>query len=170
MAISERAPDTITLRAATVDDAATILAITRAAFEEFRSRLDPPSGALDETLAELVASAFQPDRGVTLAFMDGAAAGALRWEVHAQRAYLYVGRVAVLPAYRRQGVASALMRWADDHARALGLPAVQFGVRLQAPQNIHFYQCLGYYVAEYSGHTGFDHPTFVWMRKDLTST
>jgi ribosomal protein S18 acetylase RimI-like enzyme len=167
MAISEHAPDTITLRAATVDDAQVILEITRAAFEEFRNRLEPPSGALNETLESLIANTFQPDRGATLAFMNGEPAGAARWEVQPQRAYLYVGRVAVLPAYRRRGIASALMQWVDDHARALGLPAVQFGVRLQAPQNIRFYERLGYYVAEYSGHAGFDHPTFVWMRKDL---
>jgi ribosomal protein S18 acetylase RimI-like enzyme len=150
-----------------VDDAPIILAITRAAFEQFRERLDPPSGALRETLESLVESAFQPDRGVTLALVDGEPAGALRWSVQPQRAYLYVGRVAVLPAYRRQGIASALMRWAETHARALGLPAVQFGVRLQAPENIRFYQRLGYQISEYAQHAGYDHPTFVWMRKDL---
>ncbi|HEY7349435.1 MAG TPA: GNAT family N-acetyltransferase [Ktedonobacterales bacterium] len=160
----------ITLRPATVDDALTILAITRAAFEQFLDRLDPPSGALKETLETLVGSAFQPDHGVTLAFVDGKPAGALRWSIHPQRAHLYVGRVAVPPPYRRQGIASALMHWADDHARILGLPAVQFGVRLQAPENIRFYQRLGYQIIEYAQHAGYDHPTFVWMRKDLQSS
>lgn len=157
----------ISLRPATVDDAPTILAITRAAFEQFRGQLDPPSGALTETLERLVESAFQPDHGVTLAFVEGVPAGALRWSIPPQRDYLYVGRVAVLPAYRRQGIASALMCWADAHARALGLPAVQFGVRLQAPENIRFYQRLGYQIVEYAQHAGYDHPTFVWMRKNL---
>lgn len=159
----------ITLRPATVDDAATILTITRAAFEQFRNRLDPPSGALDETLEKLLATAFQPDHGVTLALVNGAAVGALRWEVHPQRAHLYVGRVAVLPAFRHRGIASALMGWADDHARALGLPAVQFGVRLQSPDNIRFYEHLGYRIVEYSHHASYDHHTFVWMRKDVHS-
>ena len=167
MQTSEPTNKAITLRAATVDDAPTILMITRAAFEEFRDRLDPPSGALDETLESLVESAFQPDHGATLAFMDGQPAGVSRWAIQPQRAYLYVGRVAVLPAYRRQGVASALMRWIDAHASALGLPAVQFGVRLQAPENIRFYQRLGYQISDYAQHTGYDLPTFVWMRKDL---
>src|SRR5215467_1553288 len=97
----------ITLRAAGIEDAPIILMLTRAAFEEFRNRLDPPSGALDETLESLIASAFQPDRGATLAFMEGKPAGALRWSIPPQRAYLYIGRVAVLPTYRRQGIASA---------------------------------------------------------------
>jgi ribosomal protein S18 acetylase RimI-like enzyme len=167
MGTQEPANRTITLRAATVDDAPAIFALTRAAFEEFRHRLDPPSGALHETLESLVESAFQPDHGVTLAFVDGEPAGVLRWSIHPQRDHLYVGRVAVLPAYRQQGVASALMRWADAHACALGLPAVQFGVRLQAPENIRFYQRLGYQISGYAQHAGFDQPTFVWMRKDL---
>jgi GNAT superfamily N-acetyltransferase len=143
--------------------------ITRAAFEEFRNRLDPPSGALDETLEDLIASAFQQDHGAALAFVQGQPAGVLRWSIPPERAYLYVGRVAVLPTYRRQGIASALMRWIDNHAAALGLPAVQFGVRLQAPENIRFYQHLGYQVSDYARHNGYDLPTFVWMRKDLRS-
>ncbi len=167
MGTGEPANREITLRSATPDDAPTILAITRAAFEQFRDRLDPPSGALRETLESLTASAFQPNHGAALAFVDGVPAGALRWSIHSQRDHLYVGRVAVLPVYRHQGVASALMRWAETHARALGLPAVQFGVRLQAPENIRFYQRLGYHITEYAQHTGYDHPTFVWMRKNL---
>src|ERR1051326_1685441 len=159
----------INLRSATVDDAAIILEITRAAFAEFQGQLDPPSGALHETLESLTASAFQPDHGATLAFVADQPAGALRWSIHPQRDHLYIGRVAVLPAYRRLGVASALMCWAEGHALALGLPAVQFGVRLQAPQNIRFYQSLGYQITEYAQHAGYDYPTFVWMRKDLTS-
>lgn len=157
----------ITLRAATIDDAPLILEITRAAFAQFRGRLDPPSGALDETLEGLREHTFQPDHGAALACVDGVPAGALRWSVQPQRQYLYVGRVAVLPAYRQQGIASALMRWAERHARALGLPAVQFGVRLQSPENIRFYQHLGYEVAEHATHQGYQQPTFVWMRKTL---
>ncbi len=167
MGTSKPTSKEITLRPATVEDAPIILAITRAAFQEFQGRLDPPSGALHETLESLAQSAFQPDHGATLAFVEGQPAGALRWSIQPPRAFLYVGRVAVLPAYRRQGIASTLMRWADAHARALGLPAVQFGVRLQAIQNIRFYEHLGYRIIEYAQHTGYDHPTFVWMRKDL---
>jgi ribosomal protein S18 acetylase RimI-like enzyme len=160
----------ITLRAAAADDAPTILMMTRAAFEEFRNRLDPPSGALDETLEDLIASAFQPDHGAVLAFVQGQPAGVLRWSIPPERGYLYVGRVAVLPAYRRRGIASALMRWIDAHAAALGLPAVQFGVRLQAPENIRFYERLGYHISEYAHHAGYALPTFVWMRKDLSAS
>lgn len=157
----------VTIRVASIEDAPIIFEITRAAFEQFRDRLDPPSGVLHETLETLSESAFQPDHGATLAFIDDLPAGTLRWSVHPLRQHLYVGRVAVLPAYRRQGVASALMNWADAHARALGLPAVQFGVRLQAPENIRFYQHLGYEIADQEHHQGYDHPTFVWMRKQV---
>lgn len=167
--MKEPSAQQIILRPATVDDAPVILSITRAAFAQFQGRLDPPSGALDETLEKLVATAFLPDRGITLAYVNGEAVGALRWEVHPQRLHLYVGRVAVLPTFRRQGIASALMGWAEGHARALGLPAVQFGVRLQAPDNIRFYEHLGYRVVEYAQHPNYTQPTFVWMRKDLTS-
>jgi ribosomal protein S18 acetylase RimI-like enzyme len=157
----------ITLRPATLDDATVMLHITRAAFEQFRGRLDPPTGALDETVEKLRARAFQPDHGAVLAFVGVQPVGALRWEVHPLRLHLYVGRVAVLPAFRHRGIASAMLGWAERHARALGLPAVQFGVRLQSPENIRFYQHLGYRVMEYAYHPSYAQPTFVWMRKDL---
>lgn len=165
--MKEPSEQQITLRPATVDDAPIILTITRAAFAQFQGHLDPPSGALDESLEKLRATAFQPDHGATLAYVNGEAVGALRWEVHPQRLHLYVGRVAVLPTFRRRGIASALMGWAEGHARALGLPAVQFGVRLQSPDNIRFYEHLGYRVVEYGQHPSYSHPTFAWMRKDL---
>ena len=165
--MSQTTRQRVTIRAASIENAPLIFEITRAAFEQFRGRLDPPTSALDETLETLLETTFQPDHGAALAFVNDTPAGALRWSVHPLRQHLYVGRVAVLPAYRRQGVASALMDWADAHARALGLPVVQFGVRLQAPENIRFYQCLGYEVAGQEQHHGYDQPTFVWMRKQL---
>ena len=167
MDISKSPDKAITLRPATAEDAPTILAITRAAFEEFRGHLDPPSGALTETLEGLTESTFQAEHGAALAFVAGQPAGSLRWEIQPQRTSLYVERLAVLPAYRRQGIASALMQWAEDHARTLALPAMQLGVRLQAPQNIRFYQHLGYQIIKYAQHEGYAQPTFVWMRKDL---
>ncbi len=157
----------ILLRPATEEDAAAILMITRAAFEEYQGRLDPPSGAHKETLEHLHQGVFQPEHGAALALVDGQPVGALRWSIDPQRDHLYVGRVAVLPAYRRRGVASALMGWAEDHARALGLPAIQIGARLQLPENIRFYEQLGYQITGYGQHAGYDHPTFAEMRKDL---
>jgi len=108
-----------------------------------------------------------PDHGAALASLDGRLVGALRWSVQPDQQVLHVGRVAVLPAYRRQGVASALMRWAEGQARALGLSAVQIGTRLQLPENIRFYQQLGYEITEQAYHQGYEQPTFVWMRKTV---
>ncbi len=157
----------ILLRPAAPEDAATILTITRAAFEEYRDRLNPPTGALKETLESLTKSLFQPDHGAALALVSEQPIGALRWSIHPQRDHLYVGRVAVLPSHRRQGIASALMRWAEAHARALELPAIQIGVRLQLPENMRFYEHLGYQIIAYERHEGYDQPTFAEMRKDV---
>jgi len=48
--------DSWVLREATEADAGTLLALVRAAFEEFRGRLDPPSGAHAETLESVYAA------------------------------------------------------------------------------------------------------------------
>ena len=47
---------TITLREATTSDVPTLLALVHAAFEQYRDRLDPPSGAHHETAATLQAA------------------------------------------------------------------------------------------------------------------
>jgi ribosomal protein S18 acetylase RimI-like enzyme len=167
METSEPSGSAILLRPATAEDAAAILTITRAAFAAYEGRLDPPTSALKETLEELVSSLFQPDHGAALALVGNQPVGALRWSISPQRDHLYVGRVAVLPAYRRRGIASALMRWSEDHARALGLPAIEIGVRLQLPENLRFYEHLGYQITAYERHEGYDQPTFAAMRKDV---
>jgi ribosomal protein S18 acetylase RimI-like enzyme len=74
-----------------------------------------------------------------------------------------VRRVAVDPAWQRQGVGTALMRWAHDHARTAGLPEVRIGVRLQLPGNLRFYQRLGYQVLGEHRHPGYDRVTWVEM-------
>ena len=194
----------LALRAATAADAALVLTLTLAAYEEYRGVLVPESGVFGETL-ETVRSHLEggveprdphPDarsagtrptakrgatdptatrptakRGATdpavparsgavIASVDGEAVGCARWAerpddaatgaeqrddwAQSLRAYLYVGRVSVLPAFRGRGVATALMAWCEQLALDRGLHEVRLGVRLGLVRNEALYRRLGY--------------------------
>ncbi len=188
------------LRQATPADAPLVLALTLAAYEEYRGVLVPESGVFAETVAGVrrhlrgdagrsraTGGDGEPASGAVLAFLDGQAAGCARWSVqrdesggglrgtaeapaaHPTRAlhgaYLYVGRVAVLPAYRRRGVATALMAWCERLAARRGLREVRLGVRLTLPRNETFYARLGYRrTGELETRAGYG-PIACWMAK-----
>lgn len=111
-----------------------------AAFEQFRGTLEPPSSAFDETVEDT--RRMLAAGGGALAWDDETAIGSARFLPRAD--YLYVGRVAVIPASRGRGVASALMAFMEERARLLDLPEVRVEVRLSLPENEAFFRRLGF--------------------------
>jgi len=120
----------------------------RAAFAEYAGVLAQPSGALSETLQDVQLA--MTSGGAALAFIGATPVGSARFLPDGEG--IYVGRVAVLPTYRRRGVASALMRFLEDHARRGGKKHVRIGVRESLPSNIALYQTLGYETAKVEPH------------------
>ena len=112
----------------------------RAAFAEYAGKLPQESGALRERLEDVQRA--MAEGGAVLAFIDNVAVGSARFEPDGDG--LYVGRVAVLPEHRRQGIASALMRFIEDLARSMGKAWIRIGVRESLPSNIALYETLGY--------------------------
>ena len=151
------------LRAASADDLPTIVAITRAAFEEYRGVLDPPSGAHRETV-ENVRDKLASGTSV-LALLDGRAVGSVYYSAAPE--YVYLGRLAVLPDYRGRGVGAALVDYVERAARALGRLRVRLGVRVALPQLRARYERLGYRVYEERYHDGYATPTYLMMEKVL---
>ena len=67
----------------------------------------------------------------------------------------HIGRMAVLPAWRRQGVGSALLRELIAVAQRRGMPQVQLHAQCQAEA---FYRCLGFLAeGEVFDEAGIDH-------------
>jgi ribosomal protein S18 acetylase RimI-like enzyme len=122
--------------------------LTLDAFIEYKDVLEPPTGVLSETLAEVQQSIAE--HGAAVAWIGETAVGSARFEVNPD--HFYVGRLAVLPAYRRLGVAAALMEIAEIRARELGLPAIQVEVRSALPRNITFFKRLGFVHLETKPH------------------
>ena len=134
----------------------------QAGFEDLRGVLDPASGAHTETVTDV--EQVMAQGGAVLAWHGEQPIGSARFIVHDD--YVYVGRVAVLPTHRRQGVASAIMLFLEDVARAAGRSKIQLSVRGSLPSNLRLYESLGYTVTGVEPHPrGPD--TTTHMQKDL---
>jgi ribosomal protein S18 acetylase RimI-like enzyme len=128
------------LTLATGDDAPLVRQIMLAAFEEFRGTLEPPSSALDETLDD-TRRAIDAG-GAILAWRGDEAVGSARFLPRPD--HLYVGRLAVLPAHRGQGIAAALLSAMEEQARLRALPELRVEVRLGLPGNVALFRHLGF--------------------------
>lgn len=152
------------LRAAGVDDAAQIVAVIHAAYAEFAGRLDPPSGAHKETEASI--RAWFDAGGAAVTEMGSALIGIVHFVPRVDS--LYLGRLAVLPDWRRHGVGRALVAYVEAEAQRRRLPRVTLGVRIQLPGNRAYYEALGYQVVATGAHPGYTTPTFYDMHKIIT--
>ena len=122
----------------------------RAAFAEYIGALPVESGANRETLEDVAEGLRQG--GAVLAFIGATAVGSARFRPEDDA--LYVNRVAVLPDYRRRGIATAMMRFLEDVARARNRTAIRIGVRESLPSNVLLYEGLGYQTLRVDPHPG----------------
>jgi GNAT superfamily N-acetyltransferase len=152
------------IRLADPADAATLAALIVAAFEEYRGWLVPPSAALDET-PTTIATELAGSSGAALAEVDGVGAGCVLFSPRG--ADLYFGRLSVLPAHRRIGIAEALVAFVEAEAARRGAAGVLLSVRIALPANQRLFARLGYAEVGRLAHVGFDRPTWIDMRKSL---
>ena len=151
------------LREATAADIPTLVTLVHTAFEDYRGRLDPPSGAHNET-AGTFRRALQTG-WAALALVNNDAVGCVF--SHQEGEHMYLGRLSVLRPFRRHGVGRALTEYVEQRARELGLPRVQLGVRIALPHLQTYYERLGYHVVRYESHAGYTVPTSMVMEKPL---
>ncbi len=132
----------IQVRKAKEGELGLVMQIMQAAFEEYRGNLEPPSGALTETLDDVRGSAARG--GAVLAFHDGVAVGSARYELRGD--HVYTWRLSVLPSARGRGTAAAMLEFIHDLASELGFAEVRLSTREVMESNQQFYFRLGYQV------------------------
>lgn len=153
----------VTLVAAISADLPAILNVLHTAYEEYRGKLDPPSGAHAETI-ESLATKLKTAHAMK-AVIGQMLVGCVFFE--REEDSLYFGRLAVLPTYRRHGIGRLLVDYVESYARQHQLARVTLGVRLAIPANIEYYTKLGYQIVRYSSHPGYTTLTSADMEKRL---
>jgi ribosomal protein S18 acetylase RimI-like enzyme len=156
--------DLLVLRPAIVGDAASVAATIAAAFEQYRGKLEPESGAFGET-AKGIAGELRRGAGAIVAERNGRVVGCVMTKL--LEGDLYFGRLAVLPEARGTGVAKRLIEAVEADARSRGLPGVRLGVRVVLTANQDLFASMGYLETSRESHPGFDYPTSINMRKSL---
>ncbi|HEX3302236.1 MAG TPA: GNAT family N-acetyltransferase [Thermomicrobiales bacterium] len=125
-----------------------VLRLAVEAFAEFRDTLVPPPGILVESVDDV--ARYIETGGAVIAWDCDVPVGSARF--HPEPDHLYIGRVAVPPAYRRRGIATEMMRFLEDHARSIGFTETRVQVRQSLPSNVALYQSLGYIVRSADPH------------------
>jgi predicted N-acetyltransferase YhbS len=152
------------IRPAQSGDAVEIAEVIREAFEPYRGRLQPAPSALSET-AETIAARLAKGRGF-VAEAEGRIVGCVLTVANGTET-LYVGRLAVHPAWQGRGLATNLMAAAEEMGRKDGFAVLSLGVRLALTGNRALFEKLGFRFASEERHPGFTEPTYIFMRKDL---
>jgi predicted N-acetyltransferase YhbS len=157
--------DTVVLRTAGAGDAAVLAATIAAAFEQYRGRLVPESGAFRET-ADAISRELTAGSDAIIAEQDSDALGCVM--IKPVDDDLYFGRLAVAPWARGRGIARRLVKAVEDEAHRRGLAGVRLGVRIALTENQRRFTSLGFVETSREAHPGFDHPTSISMRKALS--
>src|SRR6185503_3280521 len=135
---------TFRIHVAPLEEAEQVFAAMRLAFEEYRGKLHPESGALRETLEEVRSGIASG--GAFLAFVNAEIVGSARFRVFPD--HVYGERIGVLPAYRGRGIAAALTKAIEASASERHVSQVHVKVRASIPSNLRVYEKLGYRVLD----------------------
>ena len=130
----------VVLRPATEADIPAVLAVTRAAYEPYIGRLNPPSGVLTENATGV--RHYLEHGGVIVAVAGTEIVGVVRYESYED--HVYLGRLAVLPSWQGRGIGRRLVAAVEEWTLLLGLDEVQLNVRLELTGNHDLYRRLGF--------------------------
>lgn len=138
------AQKSFTLRRATSEDAAGVLACLAAAFEPFREQYSP-AGFADSALTPSTIGARLASMSVFVAVdAAGEVVGTVGCHVLAETGDGHFRGMAVLPAWQGRGVADALLAAVEDELRRLGCARVTLCTTAPLQRAIRFYERHGY--------------------------
>jgi ribosomal protein S18 acetylase RimI-like enzyme len=151
----------VTIRTATQADAEGLAALVRRCFAELV--VVPAPSALGESAASVAAQIASG--GGAVAEGAGMLVAGVLWAE--KEGGLYLGRLAVAPECRLQGLARALIAAAEQEAQRLGLPRLHLGTRLSLTGNRALFARCGFVECGRFFHPGFAEPTWVALEKRL---
>jgi GNAT superfamily N-acetyltransferase len=156
---------TVRVRHAAPDEAALLSGLIRKAFSAYPVPLVPPSSAPTET-PEAVRAKLATDHGAGIAEIGATPVGCVLFTPQGTGT-LYLGRLAVLPAWRGRGVARALIAFVEGEARLARARVITLNVRIALPDNQRLFASCGFVEVSREAHPGFTEPTSINMEKRL---
>ncbi len=143
------------------DDCAAAVSLIRRAFAGLP--VDPPPSAGRVTAADVAEHLAGGGGGVVLDEAQGELRGCLLWAGSAGE--LQISRLAVDPAYRRRGLARAMLSAAEGEALRRSLAVLRLSARLGLPGNRLLFERCGFVETGRTAHPGFTEPTSVTFEK-----
>ena len=140
-----------------------LLDLILSSFAYMNGRIDPPSSALSLTPAALKAKATAEIGYIALE--NGALAGCMFLRPEAD--CLYLGKLAVAPAWQGKGIGKRLLAVAETVARERGLRSIRLDTRIELTGNHAAFAALGFARTAEKAHPGYERVTYVEMRKTL---
>ena len=138
-----------------------ILQLIKTSYAYMQDRIDPPSSMHRLTVADI---ARHCDTGEVWSI--GTPPMACMF-LNPQSDSLYLGKLAVSVAHRHQGLARTLITQAARRAQAHGKTFLELETRIELTENHQAFARLGFVKTAHAAHPGYDHPTFIVMRKPV---
>ncbi len=145
------------------EDMAPVLNLVRDAFAYMDGIVDPPSSVHRLTEAALAAHAREAEVWV----LDELGLALACVVLTPMPGRLRIGKLAVDPGHRKQGLARRLLDHAAARAKALGLPALEMQSRVELTANHAAFAAMGFVRTGETAHPGHDRPTSVTFRRPV---
>src|SRR5262245_60211240 len=144
-------------------DWAKLLRLLQESFAFMDERIDPPSSVHRLTPASLAAKSRE--ESLFLATDQDELVGCVfaSWRGDA----LYLSKLAVRQDRQQRGIGRRLVNAVEQHARDSGVPYLELETRIELTENHATFAAMGFIKTAEHAHEGYDHPTFITMRKQL---
>lgn len=129
----------VLIREAGNDEIEIVRLVMYEAFKEYAGILQPPSGALHETV-EGIKKKIEGKGGAIIAWEQSEPVGAALY--YFELDYMYIGRISVVPSYRGKGIGKAIITYLEDQAMKKGYSKTRIEVRQSLPDNLRLYTML----------------------------
>lgn len=139
-----------------------VLALIRSAFSEQEGRISPPSSMHRMTPESLTVQAAEEEVWAWGSPLQACAIFTVKGEA------LYLGKIAVSPDCRGQGLLRMIVAQAESRAARLGLTRLELESRVELTEVHAAFIHLGFSEVARTAHPGFDWPTSIRFSRKLS--
>jgi GNAT superfamily N-acetyltransferase len=141
-----------------------LLRLLQDAFASMEGRIDPPSSVRGLTSTSIATKSRE--EALFLATDEDELLGCVF--ARPLNDAVYVSKLAVRPSRQAKGIGRRLMEAVEEHARHIGVRNLELDTRIELTENHATFAAMGFVKTAERAHEGYERPTFITMRKQLT--